>query len=452
MVRDRVRDEMTRRGIAGAVPVARGGSLRGASRALLQAAVGSPFVRKVAGTFATRILLVAAGLATSVLTARALGPEGRGLCAVAATIGTLGAQFGNLGLHASNTYYVSRDRSLLPALVGNSLLVSFAGGSFGAVAAWTAVSIWPGLAPVRGWLLVLALAGIPLGLAQMLIQNLLLGIGEVRAYNAIDVAAKIGWVCLIGLLILLRPVTPEIIVGAGMVTLAFSLVWALRHLRGHLKQRPAARLSLFRETIRYGFKAYLAAFFAFLVLRIDLLMVQYLVGAEAAGQYSIATSMADFVRLLPVVVGTILFPELSAMPSQAERWRLARKATVLMGLLMLVVVIVAAVLAEPLVRLLYGPAFAPAVPAFVWLMPGTFFLAVEVVAVQFLNSSGFPKQVVGIWGACSVTNISLNLWAIPRYGAVGAAVTSSASSLLVLVLVLRFIERAVRTHDGVPRT
>ena len=101
----------------------------------IKKAVNSDLSQKVVETFVTRILLIGIGLVTSVIVARILGPEGRGLYAVALAVGAIGMQFGNLGLHASNTYYVSRDRSLLPLLVSNTLLVSFAFGGTGALLA-----------------------------------------------------------------------------------------------------------------------------------------------------------------------------------------------------------------------------------------------------------------------------------------------------------------------------
>ena len=60
-------------------------------------------------TYATRILLIGIGLVSAVIVARLLGPQGRGIYAVAAATGALGVQFGNLGLHTSNIYFVARD-------------------------------------------------------------------------------------------------------------------------------------------------------------------------------------------------------------------------------------------------------------------------------------------------------------------------------------------------------
>src|SRR4051794_26850023 len=79
---------------------------------------------QVGESLITRSLLFGMGMVISIVTVRLLGTTGRGLIAVAATIGLLGAQFGHLGLHAAHTYYLAQDRRLLPSVFGNSLLVA----------------------------------------------------------------------------------------------------------------------------------------------------------------------------------------------------------------------------------------------------------------------------------------------------------------------------------------
>ena len=68
-----------------------------------QISLPSDFIQKILETFSTRVLLIIFSLATSIIIARSLGPEGRGLYALAITIGTMGVQFTNMGLHSSNT-------------------------------------------------------------------------------------------------------------------------------------------------------------------------------------------------------------------------------------------------------------------------------------------------------------------------------------------------------------
>ena len=404
--------------------------------------VSSDFIRKVGETFVTRILLIGIGLATSVVVARALGPEGRGLFAVAATIGAVGVQFGNLGLHASNTYYVARDRTTLPALVGNTIVVSFFFGGVGILLSWIVLSLWPQLAPVHGLLLILSLIWIPLGLAYMLLQNLLIGIQHVGAYNKIELATKILGVGLIGFIVLLNKVTVEKVFLAGLMALFISFLWAFWYLLREAHNFPKPSFALFKENFRYGLKAYLAAFFAFLVLRLDLLIVKYILGSEQTGYYSVAVNMAEMIYMLPVTVGTILFPRLAALTDIREKWFLAKRICLHLGIGMMLILVIAGFLAEPMVLLLYGKSFFPSVCPFLWLLPGIFALGLETVVVQFLNSLGFPITVVGAWVLTCFVNIALNLMVIPTYGIVGASIVSSFSYSVVFLIVIWISQKA----------
>ena len=56
--------------------------------------------------------------------------------------------------------------------------------------------------------------------------------------------------------------------------------------------------------------------------------------------------------------------------------------------------------------------------------------------VQLLNSLSIPNSVIGVWLVSKVANISGNLWAIPRFGIVGASAVSSITFTLTFVLIL----------------
>ena len=400
----------------------------------------SSLFQQVVETYFTQILRVGLGLAMTILVARILGPRGRGLYAVALAIGALGVQLGNFGLGSSNIYYVSKSRNLLSVLLGNALLVSFLIGGGGVLALGIVFSIWTGLAPLHGMLLTLALVAIPFCLAYYLMQSLLLGVLDIRGYNKIEIANKVLAVALVVLLWGLKLISVEWMLSGFVLAQIVTFVWILRRV-GFLAApaKLAFSLQLLREHVGLAFRAYLVLLFSFLVVRVDLLMVQYILGAEQAGQYSIAASMADYVLMLPAVTANILFPKLSGMRDMRDKMRLMKKAGIIIGLLVLPLIILSAVLARPLVRLLFGAAYLPAAQAFIWLMPGIFFVAVETVAVQFLNSLGYPASVVFTWLICTLVNVGLNLWLIPAYGIVGASINSSLTYILGSLLIFWII-------------
>jgi O-antigen/teichoic acid export membrane protein len=409
-------------------------AISAASAQLWRMAAGSELRRNVLETYGTRVLIILVTFATAVVIARELGPTGRGLYAVAVTLGAIGAQFGNLGLHASNTFYVAKDRGLLPALIGNTLAVVLVSCVIAALCG-IGFAFSPNVAPVHGTLLLLALASVPFTLAYLLAQGLLLGVNEVRAYNQIESGGKLLAMALICILVLARRSTVELFFAATLLSIIAAFLWALLRLRRVSAKPPKPSFAVFRQCLGIGVKAYTIAFFGFLLLRIDLLMVKYMLGATEAGYYSISQVLAENTMMFPAVIGLLLFPKLSALSQREEKLQLANKAVLVTAALMLPVVAIAALAAAPVISVAFGRNFLPAVPPFAWLMPGTYFLGIETVMVQLLNSEGFPPIIVVAWIVDTVINVALNFWAIPRFGIAGASMVSSVCYFLMFLVV-----------------
>jgi len=418
-------------------------------RSYTERLVASDFVRKVAETYATQIVLLGLSLVTSIAVARALGPEGRGLYAVAMAMGTIGVQLCNLGLHASNTFYVSKDRLLLPTLLGNSFLVSLGLGGGLALVGGAIFAIWPRIAPLSGPLLWLGFAWTPIALAFLLMENLFVGLQDVRFYNKIEITNRMLALALVLAIILRHRTTPVTIFVAMLASITLSAIWAFSRLSRLIHRFPLPSMSILSKHFGLGIKAYLIALFGFLLLRIDLFMVKYILGAEQAGYYSIASTMADYVLMLPSVIGLILFPRLSSMKDFGEKLRQAKMATKGTALALLPVLVFAGIAARPVVSILFGKPFSHAASAFLWLIPGIFAMGIESALVQFLNSLGYPVTLVWIWLAATILNVLLNLWMIPAFGIAGASAASTICYSLVFFAVV-VIVRQCKVHEFQP--
>ncbi len=403
----------------------------------------SDFVRKVAETLTTHIFVAFIGFITSVMVARILGAEGQGLYAIATTVSAIGVQFGNLGLHSSNMYYISREPRLLPELVGNSLLVSFLFGGAGAVAAWSIFSLAPNLVPIHGTLLILALGWIPFGLACLLLQNLLLGMQEVRAYNKVELVKKILGVCFIGCILLFGWVTVENVFLATLLGLVISFGFVLWRLKFLLTQIPLPSFDVFKSNIGFGIKAYASDFFAFMVLRVDILFVNYYLGTKDAGLYAVAVGMINLINMFPVVVGSLFFPKLCAVNEWKDRFRLVRKVCIVMAIIMIPVTMTAMLVADILFATVFGHSFANSAIPFRWLLPGALLLSVEVMLRRILISDEYRIEVVWSWLITLTVNIILNFYLIPRMGIKGAACASSASFVLLTAMTILLLRRFV---------
>lgn len=405
------------------------------------------FSRDVAATFAARIGMVGLGVASSVLTARALGPGGRGILATLGALSGIGLQLGNLGLHASNTYQVSRDRSLLARLWGNSRRTSWALGI--GLALLTVALAWavpPILGEIRPSLLLVSVACIPFQLLFLLGLNLLVGLGRIPLFNVLEVAFRgIGVGALFVVLVLLGGDIEWVLVLNLLIAAGGALAVA-RVLQGLVRASGEGRsrtdLALFRSSVGYGARTYTASLLAYLIVRSDMLLVNTLKGTADAGIYSIAVQVADVIYLLPMSIGIVLFPRLARQGEGDPLFamKVARHTAFLLFLLCAA----AALLARPAVALLYGPGFAPSVEALWWLLPGIWAFGVSTQISIQLASSGMPLSGVLIWIPPLLLNVALNLSWIPRWGINGASASSSLCYFLVLALHLALWRRRIR--------
>lgn len=400
----------------------------------------SELVRKISSVFMTQVLRLLMSFAASVLVARLLGPTNRGFFALASATGALGVQFANLGLHTSNTYFSARDQKSLPMLLGNTLLVSFGFGTLVSVALWF-LSHYLGFIGLRGGVFVLALIWIPVGLAYLLGQSLLLGIQQVTAFNLAEILNKALPIVLIGGMLIAHIRTVEAMFGATLAGLAAGCGYIFYRLVRQIAVRPSISGAFMRENLSYAMKAYLAALFCFLVIRSDLFLIQALIGVEQAGYYSVAVTLAETFSLLPASVAMIIFPRFSESRNIQDKLQLVWKASLATAAVLIPALTVIGLLSRFTIVTLFGQAFEQSSLAFVLLLPGIFFLGMHSVIVQFLNGIGYPKSVVYIWGFCAALNITANWFVIPRFGIAGASVTSSISYLLAFLMVALVILR-----------
>lgn len=384
------------------------------------------FGASVSLTLMNRLIGIPIGIAGSVLVARYLGPEGKGILAVIAVLSGLAVQVGNLGLHASTTYYVARDRRLLPQVVSLSLLCSLGFGT--ASAGVLAMLYWkaPGLVPnvLPEYLAVLCVV-IPFLLLSLIFQNILLGLHRVIAYNAIELGAKVLGVGLIlVVLVWFQGGVWEVFLLGQAVTFLTALTFLAMALRESGGLEAPGR-ELLTQMLQYGLRAYLACTFGFLIIRADLLLVNYFLGESATGIYSVSVGLADLLLLIPGSIGTMLFPLIATVPQQNGVF--AAKVSRHTVIVMATACAVTAVMARPLIGWMYGESFIGAVTPFLWLLPGVFFLGVQTVLAQELAARGYPIGLVLAWGGGLILNVVLNLFWIPRWGIVGAAASSTVA-------------------------
>ena len=408
--------------------------------------MGLGVTRKFVATFATRLLLLALGLVNVVLTARLLGPEGRGALAVALTTVALGVQLGCLGLPQANAYFAARDRRQLGAILGNALAVSLVLGTTISLVSLVLGGFAPKAAPLSGPLLWVALLWIPVQLWFTMLQSTMLGLDRLGEYNALDLWQRGSFTVIVALLLLTGHVSSLTVFTWAFVVFVPVCLWASVKLARACPSGLTLSRPMLTASLDYAYKIWLGNLSAFVVVNADLMLVSAMRGTREAGWYSVDASIASSVMFAIQAMSSALFPTLAEADSFEERWRVTRKALLASLGVSAVLCGFAALLAPTVIRLLVGPAYLPAVEPLMWLLPGVVaYSACSVVSTAHAASEHTVLMIVPAI-AVAALNVAMNLVLIPRYGITGAAATSSLTYTLWLLSALAYTAYYRRHH------
>ena len=189
-----------------------------------------------------------------------------------------------------------------------------------------------------------------------------------------------------------------------------------------------------------------AGIVANLQTRMAPLMLGYRSTESELGAFAAAARFGTTARLAP---GAIFAGALPVLSREHERGDAESRTAFIsfdraFAALALLTAIAGVVLARPLLRLVYGPAFAAAAPALVWISLGLAPTLINSATKIALYAAGADRLATA-WSAVSlVVQAILALALIPRFGAVGAA-WAIAVGEVVIFLPLRRARRAHRT-------
>lgn len=176
-----------------------------------------------------------------------------------------------------------------------------------------------------------------------------------------------------------------------------------------------------------------AGVFAVVLSRADMAMLAGFESHAEVGEYAASYRLFETTLFLSWGVGAAVYPVLSrlSLTSLPPVGLVFERGMKLLVALTLPLAVGAAVLAEPVVDLLYGEEFADSALALVLLAPAIAVYPVGYVASYLLVSQDRQRLLVPIYAGVALQNILFNLVLIPAYSLYGAAAGTSISLVLL---------------------
>ena len=225
------------------------------------------------------------------------------------------------------------------------------------------------------------------------------------------------------------------VVVAAVVVLLNS-VWLSRYFAIDLRPTRRGLVDMTRESAAY----WAFGIFFMLYLWIDSVMLSLMTRAEVVGWYGVPTKLFQTMMFLPVLLSTAWLPRLvSAFQESPMRLRQAARTPLELVLVLSAPICAGtAIVARPLIGLLYGSDYAEAVPVLIILGLCIPPMYANIMLSQVLVAA--KRQVLWTWvmAGATVVNPVLNFALIRateyRYenGAIGAALSLLLTELLIV--------------------
>lgn len=410
---------------------------------------------QVFATTGSRVVVLLVSIGSLALTARVLGPDGRGIVAgtlawvgLVATLGSL--SIGQVIIHRAAS---QKGPNQVAKLIGNTLaLVPVL-----SVVCWVCLTILYlaqpeifGEVPLTA--LLLGFAFLPFTIWEKFGSQLLVVTGHLGYFNRRQV-----WTVAVGFLVLcigllqfqLGPLSALTILLTASAVAAMS---GLGRLLFAGVPMPTIAWQDIRRLIADGMKLHLNAIGGAMLSTVNVVMVNFYCSRSDTAYFQLAFQLFLTILIVPQAIGTVL-SEFTARLGVDKVWQVQRRAVLAMTLLMLGIGGLAFWLAPILIEIVAGPDFSPAGSVFrillLGLIGGSF---AYVMANQWLGR-GLFWQTALLTLAYGIGNVLLNIVLLPTLGIIGAAWANASVygvSVVTNLWMAHTVERRYRASKGKP--
>lgn len=419
------------------------------------AGIRTPSVaRNSAAKLVADAAVLLSGLLMGVITARWLGPGGKGLLSAVLFAGALAAQSATLGLGDSAILLVGRRRvSVIDASRASVIPVTIAVS----IVSILFLLFWKLQFPIQ-WEtyrteLFAGTLFIPLGSAFYISASLLNAQERFGVTSAVTGAVAVLTPVFFLIFSVFSPASVLLGLCAGLTSLALGLAFLLTDI---LRSRfTGARSSVFLgEGLRIGIPLQASHLLVSMSQRLDQVIVFSLAGPVAGGRYSVALTMGQLIVYIPFALSSASFPRISQLHDQDVAGFVARlfrisAASVLLGLPLLFAAIAIGT------EMLFGAPYAPSIiPALILALGGSLWVS-QWLVTRALAARGKSGPLLKSFLYSLVMMLVLDRLLVPEWGLLGAALASASASAFGFVYAIRsllaFFESDISLKDLLPR-
>ena len=180
--------------------------------------------------------------------------------------------------------------------------------------------------------------------------------------------------------------------------------------------------------------------------KLDISMLGAMKGDTAVGLYSTAHRVIFMIVTVSTAVSNVFFPRLNKLYKEDYKkfCHLVSKGISYISVIVFPMIIISFFFAGDIIVFLWGDSFKGTEYILLFLIPIAFFQSYgNLLCYQLMICIGKEKERIPAYAIACISNVVLNSILIPRWGAVGAAVASSFSEMMVNLVQFVYVKRKI---------
>jgi O-antigen/teichoic acid export membrane protein len=404
------------------------------------------FIKNSFITFTRQVSNIVIGMLLLSVLGKYLGDKGFGDYTLLTLFPTVLLTFLTLGVNTSTIYFVSRKEVDLNTVFNNNIIIGTLLSIISILVGLIAIMIFSEqlFKETPTALVYLSLMAVPFLFLREYFQTVFQGLQDFKAFNTLMVQNQLSILSFAFILVIifdygLRGALLAFILGNAItvVTMIFKLV---RHHSVSFKWNSFS-WEYFKKSVNYGLKAHVSNFASFLNYRTVVFILGYFSTGSAVGRYSAAMNLGERLSIFAVSFSSVLYPKISSTNSEADRNRITSIVSRNVFLITILMAMVAFVLSDFIVYMIFNKSFTETPLLLKIMLPGFALLAVEKVLSNDIAGRGRPELNMWLSIYNVLFNVILNLFMVPAFGVIGAAVSTTITYFFSFILKIIIFKR-----------
>lgn len=281
-----------------------------------------------------------------------------------------------------------------------------------------------------------------------------LGSALSRALERMEIEAGINIftnaaITILGFVFLIYYGTPESLAmayaigsGLGLIAIFYTLRHHFKNIFTHFDKK------LVKDILQTAWPFGLLGIMGAINLNTDIIMVGWLRSATEVGFYSAAQKPIQLAYVIPTLLASSVFPIMARLAKLSPLLvkNILEKAVAGVLLVALPIVLLGVIFAGPIIQLLFGADYLPAVNTFRILM----FTILIVYPSTLIGNAVFAfdaqRSFIGFVAVSAIGNVLFNFVLIPIWGIEGAAISTLITQIITNFLIWRKMNSIQKLH------